>query len=408
MAEAPKSSKAKPKPKADAVEDAVVIAETPADPKTEVVAEVTPPESEAEPVSPKPEKIKTKTPSAPETPKPSEPHRAGRSAVGGAVGLITGGIIAAVIGFGAARYVVPEGWPFPGVAPAEDPVVMAVEAQGIELAQLGQALAGLEGRVSAQESDTGLADAQAAIRARIDTLQTSLSDSGSRIDALSGRLDVLEKMAPEGSAAAQTAAEAYARELANLREMFAGELDKVEAAQADAAALEASAAEAAKAAAGRAALARVTAALDTGRPFDLPLADLAAATGVAVPAALAEAATTGVPTLSALQEAFPPVAREALDAAIRAAVADGSMNRYTAFLRTQLGTRSLEPQQGDDADAVLSRAEDALRQGRIAEALTELEALPEAAQAPLAAWRTQAQQRLDALTAGSALAEQMK
>ncbi len=83
------------------------------------------------------------------------------------------------------------------------------------------------------------------------------------------------------------------------------------------------------------------------------------------------------------------------------------MSRFSAFLRTQLGTRSLEPKAGDDADSVLSRAEAALRQGDIATALTELDALPEAGQPALAEWRAQAETRKAALDAGAVLTQDL-
>jgi hypothetical protein len=51
-----------------------------------------------------------------------------------------------------------------------------------------------------------------------------------------------------------------------------------------------------------------------------------------------------------------------------------------------LNARSLEPREGDDPDAVLSRVEAAARAGDIAAALAEIEALPEVAREPLADW----------------------
>jgi hypothetical protein len=172
--------------------------------------------------------------------------------------------------------------------------------------------------------------------------------------------------------------------------------------------LEQDAAETAQAAAGRAALSQVMAALDTGQPFAAALDELAAINGVAAPEALAELASEGAPTLAMLQREFPAAARAALDASLRAAVEDGSMNRFAAFLRTQLGTRSLEPKAGDDPDAILSRAEDALRKGQIATALAELDAMPDAAQPALAQWRAMAQTRLAALEAAADLAVALK
>lgn len=323
------------------------------------------------------------------------------------VSLLLGGVAAAAIGFAMARYVVPEGWPFPGVPPAEDPLAAAVEAQGAEVAALAGKVDGLSGSVSALEADTGLDRMRTDLTTRLDGYEASLADAVARLDEIETRLAAVEKLAPEGSAAAQMAAEAYDRELKALREMFEGELGKVEAAQADAAGLQAQAAEAAQSALGRAALARVTAALESGAPFAEALADLATSTGTAVPQVLADVADAGLPTLAALQDTFPAAARDALDASVRAGVESGELSRFAGFLQTQLGTRSLEPKEGDDADAVLSRAEAALRQGDIGSALAELEALGAAGQPAMEEWRAKAEARKAALDAVSVLADEL-
>jgi len=51
-----------------------------------------------------------------------------------------------------------------------------------------------------------------------------------------------------------------------------------------------------------------------------------------------------------------------------------------------VGTRSLEPQQGDDMDAVLSRIEAALDKDDLAKALTETEMLTDAAKQTMGKW----------------------
>lgn len=406
MAKAPKTPSSDAKvpetPAPEPAEEAVVIEETPAD------ANQTPPKpdgdtpAEAHATKPPDDDPKGEAPDEPDEPQGvrEEPARAQRSGGIAFAGLLLGGIAAAVIGFAAARYVVPEGWPFPGVTPEEDPVALAVEAQGSEIAALGDKLAALE-------ADTSLAATVEDLSTQIDELGETLSATTTQLDDIEDRLAAVERLAPEGSAAAQVAAEAYERELAALREMFEGELEQVQAAQVDASELEAQAAEAAQAAAGRAALARVTAALSTGRPFADTLEELVQTTGAETPEALTALADDGVPTLAELQESFPAVARDALDASVRAAVEQGEMSRFTAFMRTQLGTRSLEPQAGDDADAVLSRAEAALKQGDLATALSELEEMPDAGKPALADWRATAQQRIAAVAAAEALAEEL-
>jgi hypothetical protein len=122
-----------------------------------------------------------------------------------------------------------------------------------------------------------------------------------------------------------------------------------------------------------------------------------------VPDALA-GQSAGVATLAELSAAFPEAARAALTAAREAS---GESEGLGGFLRTQLGVRSLEPQEGDSADAVLSRAEAALRDGRLTDALAEVAALPEAGQAALAEWTARAETRQDAVAAAEELAQSL-
>ncbi len=131
-------------------------------------------------------------------------------------------------------------------------------------------------------------------------------------------------------------------------------------------------------------------------------AELAALDDPALTQALAPHAA-GVPTLATLQAEFPTAARAVLDAA-RAETADqaGWGARLLDFLAAQTNARSVTPRPGDDPDAILSRAEFALRDGRLAEALAELQALPAPLQAPLAGWTAQAEARrtVDAVLEG--------
>ena len=116
--------------------------------------------------------------------------------------------------------------------------------------------------------------------------------------------------------------------------------------------------------------------------------------------ALAANAESGVPSLADLRAAYPDAARRALSAA-RANDAGG--RSIGDFLRDNLGARSLEPRDGDDADAVLSRAEGALTAGRLGDALAELETLPDASRAELSGWIEQAETRRNAIAAAEEL-----
>ena len=74
-----------------------------------------------------------------------------------------------------------------------------------------------------------------------------------------------------------------------------------------------------------------------------------------------------------------------------------------SFLRNQFDVRSVAPKEGDGTDAILSRAEATLRQGRLTETLAEVGALPEVARAELSDWIALAEARADALAAAASL-----
>ena len=166
--------------------------------------------------------------------------------------------------------------------------------------------------------------------------------------------------------------------------------------------MEAEAAKASETALQRNALTRLQAALVEGAPFAAILGDLGAA-GLEVPAGLADSAETGVPTLAALRADFPDAARRALADAREAD--KGPDAGFGAFLARQFGARSVAPRAGDDPDAILSRAEAAVTDGRIDSALTELEALPDAAKPALAEWTALATRRQAAMAGAEALAQ---
>jgi hypothetical protein len=69
------------------------------------------------------------------------------------------------------------------------------------------------------------------------------------------------------------------------------------------------------------------------------------------------------------------------------------------FLRAQVGARSLAPRDGDDADAITSRAAVAVAEGDLAAARAELDALPEAGRDAMRNWLTAVDTRLNALMA---------
>ena len=152
----------------------------------------------------------------------------------------------------------------------------------------------------------------------------------------------------------------------------------------------------------RAALAEVSAALESGAPFSEPLAVLPDA-----PDALASVAGEGVPTLAALRSAFPDAARSALRDMHDVPADASATERLAAFLKKQTNARSLSPREGDDPDAVLSRAEAALNGGDLGLALSELSGLPDGAIDSLSGWIAQAETRVAATAAVQSLSNEL-
>ena len=225
----------------------------------------------------------------------------------------------------------------------------------------------------------------AALDPRLTETEAGLADTRSNLAEVQTALDQIQARLATAESASATAAE------------------QARAAQEATAEVEARATTAETQARIGSALAALNAALDAGEPLDAPLADLQAA-GAEVPEPLARTATEGVPTLAALQDAFPEAARAALAAARdEGLLSDG--NGVLGFLRGQLSVRSVTPREGDDPDAVLSRAESALSRGDLASTLSQVESLPEPVRLPMADWISQARTRVEAEAALADLGE---
>lgn len=342
--------------------------------------------------------IATDPPPPPPEPIPPLPPRSGILAP------LLGGALAAVAGFGLAYF-----------------DVFALRSDDrIDLATLdarqAEALAALKA-----EQSTGLD----ALAARIDELAQRVNDAdslpaGATIDpaqlaALDSRLKAIEALPPVGDAALAPALADLDRRVAALGE--AGTLPaeltaKVEAALAKLATAEAAATTraedaetVAEAIRQRMALEDLRAVVDSGAPFGT---QLAAVTDPDLQAALSGASAAGLATLSALQASFPDAARAALSRARDIDTADGWGTRLLDFLAAQTGARSLAPREGADPDAILSRAEAAVRDNRLPDALTELATLDPAIAAPLADWTASAQSRIAAEQALDAAAARLQ
>lgn len=373
---------------------------------------------------------------------------------GGVLPGFLGGLVAAAGLAFAAPYVVPANM-LPSF-PNEE-----LEAQ---LAGQSETVAALEARLSGLESDAQeRASAVASLQAALDTaaatlgdmqqtvatgadldavkqaLEGSVSEAGDQIaamsalaDALGQRVNDLEKrpIAEARDPAAVSAVQAYGREVDGFRgqmealradvqaqmaqaqalveDAASAARERIEAAEADAArqtaeaeARHAAAAAEALRAARVKALVDIQAALDAGEPYAGILEQL---DGLEIPASLAAPAEDGVDSLSDLNAAYTRAAREALAAARKEAAGDDTGAKVTSFLQSQLGLRSLAPAEGEDPDAVLSRAEAAARQGDLEAAVSELSALPDSGQQAMADWMARATARAEALAAADELA----
>ena len=279
----------------------------------------------------------------------------------------------------------------------------------------------------AAELQAGLAaleEARAGISATRDDLNARMEAFAADVTARLAEVEIPTVDLGAADAAISGAVQAYKDEVAALRDetrarfealsadvqsqLGAGSAAIVEALEAnqrleeERAAREA-AAQAAEAAAQRAvALSQLQIALENGAPFADALAQLPD-----VPAPLPDLAESGVPTQADLEEAFPPLAREALSNALRSADTSGAESRIGAFLRTQLGMRSLVPKEGDDPDAVLSRIEAAVSAGDLTAAVETASTLPDSAKAVLADWVALVEKRNSALAAAAALADSL-
>jgi len=374
---------------------------------------------DAEIVDESPEPVEEPSQEAPHAPQPApaEPRRGP-----GVVPLLLGGVVAAGLGYGAAYMGLSTGTAQDdGTAAALVALQETLEGQTATLAALATRTAALEGQIEAMPPAPEPVDL-APLGAQIDALGARIDAAGGQISGLTDRIAYLETLplgaGGEGGDNSAALAAAVAQMQAALQEQTASLAEQQAANEAMAAELQAAATAAEEriaaaearaearvsAATAQAALGQLRIAVATGSPFAGALADVAAGAEVEVPEALAAAAETGVPTLEELQSSFPAAARAALPVAIRETAGEGTMNRVTAFLQSQVGGRSLEPQEGDSADAVLSRAEAALREGDLAATVAELSGLPDEALAMMADWRASAQTRIAALEAMDAFA----
>ena len=376
--------------------------------ETPVQRDDTPPLDATDAVQPPPPPDPVAPPAAPVA--ASQDQRRG----GGFVSTALGGVVAAAAGYALAIFV-----PFPGMGVTDAPAyatqaeVQVLTGRLDRLESIPAVDPTLAGRVSELEARpvqdaapaqdlSPVTDALAALEQRLDTMDARGLDGAVRAPSADLAPAVQSLRAEVDALQADVAAmkDSGASANAGLEALTAQTETRLAEAEALAATLRQEAEATARRAVAAAALSRVQAAIDSGAPFAGALVDLQ---DISVPPDLATLAQTGVPSRAVLEDAYPPAARAALEVSLRATMGEGWSDRIATFLQSTTGARSLTPREGGDPDAVLSRAEAAVKAGDLAQALTELQGLPPEGQAQMAAWSELAQKRLDAVSAVSAL-----
>jgi hypothetical protein len=314
----------------------------------------------------------------PHTPPPPSPGRPGVFAP------LLGGALAAIGGFALSHF------NLLGLANPAAPVDLAPLVAQIDAAKTAQAAA------------------VDALATRVDALESAPAPDLARLDTLEQRLAAIEAMPSDGSASTAT----LTAKVTDLEQRFAAlptggadpalqqklddALARLGKAEAEATSRVAKAEDVAAKAARDTALTALSDAIATGQPF---ATELQALSDPKLSETLGPLAVSGVPTLATLQATFPDAARAALAVARDLSVDTGWSDRLVDFLAAQTGARPVTPQQGDAPDAVLSRAEFALSEGRVDDALTELAPLDPAVMSPLDAWIAQAKAHVAASVA---------
>ena len=307
--------------------------------------------------------------------------------------MLLGGAIAAGLGFAASEYDV-----LGTRAQSAAELQSAMEAQQARIAEL-------EARVEEPATLPESLPQVDALREDLTASREALSALQSQLAEIDSRLTTVEKQ-PATGGDNQVAVAAFEREMEALRASVAEQRSEIESLLDNAQTAEEATAAAAEAARAQTAMTQMNAAISAGRPFEAPLAELQQAGVEDIPETLRESAAGGVVTLANLQARYPDAAREAL-ATARAAVPEEGEGGFGNFLKRQLGARSVAPREGTDADAVLSRAEAAVRDGRLTDALAEIDTLPAPAQDAMAEWLADARGRQAAETAANELSQRL-
>lgn len=348
----------------------------------------------------------------------------------GFVPVLLGGLLAGAVGFGVGQY---GGLTDPAESAFETEFRATLQSQAALLDDQSTQIANLIDQLEEAQKAIQIVD-PAPLTSAVAGLQDSLGPMSLKISEFESRLDKLEDRLP-GDGVVTSSGNSDLAELDELRSIVTAQADQISAAIGavsavddlraavsdqgqelaaladrlnqlvdDNAAAEAAAADKAARAETLVALAEVSGALQSGAPFKDALSKLGTR-GVEVPAELAMLAEDGAPTQVALVNAFPDLARSALKLARTTGNTDDGASGLGTFFKNQLGARSVTPRDGDDPDAILSRAEAAAATGNLEEALAEVATLPEGVGSIFDEWSALAESRRAALAALDAMTQ---
>jgi hypothetical protein len=303
-----------------------------------------------------------------------------KSPKSGVLPLILGGVVAAIIGFSAARSNVVDNFLPPSWRMNAGEVALQDQI------------------TSAQSQIDSLNEKLLAVSSGLADMPTPDDSLNAQINELTERMSVVEKR----PIAASTSSSDVSGDFAALRATAEEQQAEIDALLADARIEKQTANDAASSTLARAAATRIVTAIESGAPFAGAVSDLEATGTNDIPEVLRNVATDGVITLAKLQNGFPDASRAAL-----AASPVDTAGGLGGFLKRQLGARSVAPREGTDPDAILSRVEGAVREGRLTDALAEVETLPQDSKSAMSGWIETAKTRLAVTSASQALMQRL-
>lgn len=310
----------------------------------------------------------------------------------GFVPLFVGGFICAGLGFGAAIFTQQSNpiWSVhPDVAQFRDETTGQMSDIDERLKELGEILAVVDQRAIGDVFKSDIDD----LMSRYDQRFAKIT---SNLESYEKRLGALEKSTIESAIPDELVAQ-YQDEVKRLKETLETQRESLQQFMSETAETANEVTQRAKDTVARGILAQIRAAIDAGGPFDSAIKEFDEQVGDAIPNQLRSLAQDGVQTYQELRDGFAEVARLALSAAREELNESEGFSGIGDYLRKQFQARSVIPKTGDDADAVLSRAEQALRENDLTGALDELDALPDTARDQMQLWIDAARERQGAL-----------